>query len=407
MVRSHPVPSAWRCDHGAVGTGGIGAAGHLAGGLARDPLVGPRCRYHHFGRRRHLTLVEALPYTVAAAVAAVLAGWIVFRGAFRYWRTPFARAVEGRGRWPWRLTVAAAASLATLAVLPVTTNSVAAVEHGLLLTLIAGLTWLGLAVLRAVEEAALERHDVSVTDNLHARRSRTRYLVLRRAGSALVVLVGLAAALLTFRTARTVGASLLASAGLLGVVLGVGAQSALKNLAAGIQIAFAEPIRLDDAVVVEGEWGWIEDITLTTVIVRVWDERRLVYPTAWFTENSFQNWTRRESQLLGEVLLVLDHRADVAALRAAAAAIVADSPHWDGRFTNCQVVGADVEGIHVRVLMTAVDGPTAWELRCEVREALVAWLVEHDPDALPVRRILPEAEGAGSSGGIGAGSDGE
>lgn len=325
-------------------------------------------------------------------MAAVVVGWLVFRGAFRYWRTPFARAVHSRGRWPWRLTVAATGALLTFATLPVASSGATAVEHGLLLTLVVGLTWLGLSVLRAVEEAALERHDVSVPDNLQARRSRTRYLVLRRAGSALVVLVGLAAALLTFRTARTVGASLLASAGLLGIVLGVGAQSALKNLAAGIQIAFAEPIRLDDAVVVEGEWGWIEDITLTSVIVRVWDERRLVYPTSWFTENSFQNWTRRESQLLAEVLLVLDHRADVAALREAAAAIVASSPHWDRRFTNCQVVGADVDGIHVRVLMTAVDGPTAWELRCEVREALVAWLVEHDPDALPVRRLLTDGQ---------------
>lgn len=334
--------------------------------------------------------MEALPYTVGAAVLAVLIAWLVFRGAFRYWRTPFAAALHRRARWPWRLSVAAAAALVTFAVLPVTSDGAAAVEHGLLLALVVGLTWLGLGVLRAAETSALERHDITVADNLQARRVRTRYVVLRRAGSALVVLIGLAAALLTFRTARTVGASLLASAGLLGVVLGVGAQSALKNLAAGIQIAFAEPIRLDDAVVVEGEWGWIEDITLTTVIVRVWDERRLVYPTSWFTENPFQNWTRREAQLLGEVRLVLDHRADVAALREAATAIVADSEHWDGRFSNCQVVDADVDGIHVRVLMTAVDGPTAWELRCEVREALVAWLVEHDPDALPVRRILPD-----------------
>lgn len=319
----------------------------------------------------------------------VLAGYLIFRAVFRFWRTPFALAARQRARWPWRVSVGAVGALVSLAALPVAPAAESDLQHGLVLVLVAGTTWLGLTVLRAMEIAALERHDVSVADNLQARRTRTRFVVLRRVGSALVVLLGLAAALLTFPTARTVGTSLLASAGVLGIVLGVAAQNVLKNLVAGIQIAFAEPIRLDDAVVVDGEWGWIEDITLTTVIVRVWDQRRLVYPTSWFTEEPFQNWTRHEAELMGEVRLVLDHRTDVAALREASAAIVADSPHWDGRFTNCQVVDADADGIHVRLLMTAADGPTAWQLRCAVRERVVAWLVEHDPRALPVRRLLP------------------
>ena len=345
-----------------------------------------------------MTLLDVVGWLGASAVAAVLVGYATFLLVFRFWRTPFARAVRARARWPWRTTLAAAAALLTLQGLPSGPSNEAAVRHVLWLVLVAGATWLALMVLRAAEVAAVERHDVSVADNLQARRARTRFVVLRRAGSALVVLLGVGAALLTFPTARTVGASMLASAGVLGIVLGVAAQNSLKNLVAGIQIAFAEPIRLDDAVVVDGEWGWIEDITLTTVIVRVWDQRRLVYPTSWFTEHPFQNWTRRGAELLGEVTLVLDHRTDVAALREAAEAIVTSSPLWDGRFTNCQVTDADADGIHVRLLMTAADGPTAWALRCEVREAVVAWLVEHDRDALPLRRFLPAGDSSVATG---------
>lgn len=340
------------------------------------------------------TLLEALPYLVGAATIAVLAGFVLFRAVFRYWRSPFAREARRRGRWAFRTGAGAVGALATLGSVGLDADARGTVEHVLLLVLVGAVTWFTVSLLRAAELAALERTDVSVADNRLARSRRTRYLVLRRAGTAVAVVLGLAAALLTFPSVRVLGASLLASAGVLGLVLGVAAQPALKNLVAGIQIAIAEPIRLGDAVVVDGEWGTVEDIALTTVVVRTWDQRRLIHPTSWFTEHAFQNWTRWDAQLVAQVTLDLDFRADVARLRDVALDIIATSEHWDGTARSVQVVDATTEGIQVRILATAVDGPTAWDLRCDVRERVIAWLVEHDPAALPVARVVgtPDAE---------------
>lgn len=332
-------------------------------------------------------VLAVLPVLAAAAAGAVLVGFLVFRGVFRVWRTTFAVEAYRRGRWAWRTAIASLGALVALPTQRLPSDLDSVVQHVLVVVLIVALTWLATALLRAAELNAFDRHDISTPDNLFARRQHTRYVVMRRVGTVLTVLLGLAAVLLTFDEARAFGTSVLASAGVLGIIIGVAAQGVLKNLVAGVQIAFAEPIRLDDVVVVDGEWGWIEDITLTTVIVRVWDKRRLVYPTAWFTENAFQNWTRRDAALLAHVVLRLDFRADVSALRTAAGQIVEGSPHWDGDFHNVQVIDADESGLTVRVLATAVDGPTAWELRCGVREELVRWLVRHDPDALPVTRL--------------------
>lgn len=340
-------------------------------------------------------LVAAIPVLAATAVVAVLVSYGIFRAVFRVWRTTFARQTWRRCRWAWRTAIAALAALTVLPARRLDEDVDAIVEQALVLVIIAALTWLALGLLRAGEIAALEpRQDVG-TDDLRARRVRTRVTVMRRVGSALAIVVGLSTALLTFESARALGTSLLASAGLLGLVVGVAAQPSLRNLVAGVQIAFAEPIRLDDVVVVEGEWGTIEEITLTTVIVRVWDKRRLVYPTSWFTEHAFQNWTRRASDVLATVTLLLDHRADVASLRTAAGEVITSSSHWDGEAWNVQVTDADERGITVRVLASAPDAGSAWDLRCDVREELVAWLVANDPRALPVRRLLADDDGPG------------
>jgi small-conductance mechanosensitive channel len=322
-----------------------------------------------------------------AAVGALLV-WIGTRTVFRLWGSPFALQARRRGRVARRLVGASLGALVALRTLDVAADTDDLLGQGFVLVLVLGLTWSALSLLRAAEAAAIETYDTTGADNLHARRRRTQFLVLRRVGSAAAVIVGLSIALLTFPAARAVGQSLLASAGLLGIVAGVAAQSSLKNLVAGIQIAVAEPIRLGDAVFVEGEWGWIEDITLTMVVVKTWDLRRLIYPTSWFTENSFQNWTRQDAQLLGTVTLVLDHRVDVAALRVATEQAITSNAKWDGSAWILQVTEADEHGITVRALMTSVDAPTTFQLRCDVREDLVAWLVANDPDALPVRRVL-------------------
>lgn len=334
--------------------------------------------------------------TAAAAVGAVIGavGGVILVAltsvaVFRVVRTPFATLSDRANRGARLAVGACVGGLMGLAVAEPTGDEVPALRRVLVLLLIACVTWYALGVLRSLEQSAATTWDTSGADNLHARRRRTQVLVLRRAGSAVLVVVALAAALLTFPAARAVGQSLLASAGVLGIVAGVAAQGSLKNLVAGIQIALAQPIRLGDAVVVDGEWGTIEDITLTTVVVAVWDRRRLVHPTSWFTEQPFQNWTRSSAQLLGQVTLVLDHRTDVPALREAARRIIADNPLHDGEAWVLQVTDATAAGITVRVLMTAADAPTSWDLRCAVREDLVAWLVEHDPAALPRHRIAP------------------
>lgn len=347
------------------------------------------------------TTAEALAAAVAIGavvglVVTAVGSWLVFR----LWRTPVAQLLRSMNRWPRLAVGAALGALVGLGLALPPDGSAPTLRRVLVLLLIATSTWYALSLLRAVERAAVSTWDTSQADNLHARRRRTQFLVLRRAGSAVVVVVALATALLTFPAVRAVGQSLLASAGVLGIVVGVAAQGSLKNLVAGIQIAVAQPIRLGDAVFVDDEWGTIEDITLTTVVVEVWDRRRLVFPTSWFTEHPFENWTRSSAQLLGQVTLVLDHATDVAALRDAAEQIVAAHASWDRDVWVLQVVEATADGIVVRALMSARDASTAWELRCDVREALLAWLVANQPTALPRHRLVEvtdPAPGAGST----------
>jgi hypothetical protein len=183
-----------------------------------------------------------------------------------------------------------------------------------------------------------------------------------------------------------VGASLLASAGVISVVVGIAAQSSLANVFAGMTIAFSDMLRIDDAVIVEDEWGWVEEITLTYVVVRLWDDRRLILPSTYFTQHAFQNWTRHASELLGAVELDVDWRVDTQAMRGALDRILADTDLWDGRVKVLQVTDALAGFVRVRVLVTAKDAPTLFDLRCHVREQLVAWLQRHDEDGLPRQR---------------------
>ena len=256
------------------------------------------------------------------------------------------------------------------------------------LALPALLGWVAIAALGIVFDLVEASADVSVADNLRARRRRTRASILYRIGMFVVLLITFCMMLMSIPGVRSIGVTLIASAGLAALAVGAAAQPALKNLIGGLQMAFTEPIRLDDVVIIDGEWGRIEEIRLTFVVVKLWDERRLVVPVSKFLEESFQNWTRSTSQILGSVFWYLDPTADVERLRSKLEEIVRADERWDGRFFNLQVTDARPESIEVRALVTARDAGAAFDLRCAVREAMLAFIRSEMPEALARGRSI-------------------
>ena len=248
--------------------------------------------------------------------------------------------------------------------------------------------WLLVSVMNLLLGRALTRYPIDVPDNRVARRVRTQVQVLRRVLTAVIAIVTVGAILLTLPGAQALGASVLASAGLVSVVAGIAAQSALANVFAGMQLAFSDAIRVDDVVVADGEWGRIEEITLTYIVVSIWDQRRLVLPSTYFTTTPFQNWTRNATELLGEVNFDLDWRVSIDQMRTQLKKIVADTELWDGRTANIQVVDTTGGFVRVRVLVSAADSGAQWDLRTHVREEMVDWLQAKNPAALPRQRVL-------------------
>ncbi|MCP2258516.1 Small-conductance mechanosensitive channel [Streptoalloteichus tenebrarius] len=259
--------------------------------------------------------------------------------------------------------------------------------HALLLAVIASTAWLAGALLMVVEDVALARVRTDVRDNRHARRIHTQITLVRRVTLVVVAVLAGGTMLMTFPSARAAGTTLLASASVIGAIAALAAQSLLGNVFAGMQIAFSDAIRLDDVVVVEGQWGRIEDITLTYVVVHLWDDRRLILPTSYFMKTPFENWTRRESALLGTVEVDLDWTVPVAAMRDELRRIAESSELWDGRVCVLQVTEATHALVRVRALVSAADAPTLWDLRCLVREGLVDWLRREHPESLPRVRV--------------------
>ena len=255
------------------------------------------------------------------------------------------------------------------------------------LALIGTVAWLFAVAAFVVEDLALARYDVDVVDNRHARRVRTQVTLIRRLTVAVIAVLAVAGMLLTFPAARTAGTSILASAGVLSVVAGLAAQTSLANVFAGLQLAFTDAIRVDDVVVIEEEWGRIEEITLTYVVVHVWDDRRLVLPSTYFTTTPFQNWTRKESAVLGSVEMDVDWTVPFDRMRAELDRLLEDDELWDRRVKVLQVTDAVGALVRVRVLVSAKDGPTLFDLRCHVREGLVVWLQREHPAGLPRTRF--------------------
>ncbi|MGA1874844.1 MAG: mechanosensitive ion channel family protein [bacterium] len=249
------------------------------------------------------------------------------------------------------------------------------------------LTWLSLRTVYVFRDAILRKYAIMVKEDLRARRIHTQVGIVVRMIKYFLLILALSFMLLHFRTIRRIGIGVLASAGVIGVILGFSAQKSIANLLVGIQVAISQPIRINDVVIVENEWGWIEEISLTYVVVKLWDLRRLIVPVSYFIENPFQNWTRISADLLGTVYLYTDYRVPVHEVREELNRILKDTGLWDGRVWNLQVTNLTEKTVELRALMSASDSPAAWNLRCHVREKLLEFLQRKYPESLPHLRI--------------------
>ncbi|MFF8263723.1 mechanosensitive ion channel family protein [Streptomyces virginiae] len=288
----------------------------------------------------------------------------------------------------------------------------AAVGRTLTLVLIGAGAWCVVGIASAIVESSYAHYALGTRDPSRVRRVRTQVTLIRRFVTAVVAVVAAAAMLLTFPAFRAVGTSVLASAGIIGIVAGVAAQSTLGNLFAGFQIAFGDMVRIGDTVVVDGEWGVVEEVTLTLIAVRTWDERRITMPVSYFTSRPFENWSRGGVQMTGTVFLHCDHTAPVSLMREKLKEILDGCEAWDGRGWDLSVTDTTPTTIVVRAIVTAQDADRLWTARCEVREQLVGWLAEKHPYALPrvaTSTAVPSPEagtGAGAGAGMGALAEG-
>ncbi len=252
------------------------------------------------------------------------------------------------------------------------------------------ITWLAISIIRAVKAVIIANYDVGIEDNLKARKIHTQIKVFERIAVVLVVFFTIAMALLSFEAIRQVGVSLLASAGIAGIIIGFAAQKSISMLLAGFQLAITQPIRLDDVVIVEGEWGKIEEITLTFVVVAIWDKRRMVVPVTYFIDTPFQNWTRQTSEILGTVFIYVDYGFPVDRLREFMTQSLSENPHWDGKVNVLQVTDCTERSMELRALASAKDSGTAWDLRVKLREDLIEFIRLNYPAYLPQNRIKME-----------------
>ena len=298
---------------------------------------------------------------------------------------------------PLRVILPAVLLLPAMPLLSFSPGVVAAMRQAILICIIASVAWLTVSMLTVVKNFILRRYQIDEKDNLQARRMYTQLGVIERILKVLITFLGLTFILLTFEKVRQIGFSLLASAGILSVILGFSAQKSLATLFAGIQIALTQPIRIDDVVIVENEWGWIEEITLTYVAVKIWDQRRLILPITYFIEKPFQNWTRSTAEMLGTVYVYADYTLPVQEIREELQRILENTPLWDRRVGVLQVTGTSERTLELRALMSAEDSPTVWSLRCHVRERLIEFMQRNFPQNLPHLRIDMGKEAGGGN----------
>lgn len=289
-------------------------------------------------------------------------------------------------RGPTRLIVPLVALEFALAAVSIRRHLRSELLHSVGIALVLGVAFAVVRATYVLDDLILARYQINVADNLRARRVHTQIQVLRRLTVVVVAVLSVSIVLLSFPAVRAAGAGLLASAGLVGLVAGVAAKPTAVNVVAGIQLAISQPIRVDDVVVVNGQWGRIEQIALTYVVVRVWDLRRLVVPISYFTQNAFENWTRSTADILGWVFIEVDYAAPVDEIRGRLHEILRASPNWDGKTWNLQVTQLNATSMQLRALMSSPDSSRSWDLQCEVRERLISYLQSEHPDAFPRQR---------------------
>ncbi len=258
----------------------------------------------------------------------------------------------------------------------------------LTILIIAIFAWISIRLVRLVKFLVLKQYDIEQKDNLKARKVYTQFKILERILVFLILIIAISLALMTFSEIRKIGVSIIATAGVTGIILGFAAQKIIGGVLAGIQLAITQPIRLDDVVIVENEWGRIEEINLTYVIVRIWDQRRLVLPTTYFIEKPFQNWTRTSSEILGTVFIYTDYNVPFDEIRKELTRLLKKCEYWDGKVNVLQVTNSTEKTVEIRALVSAVDSSTAWNLRVFIRENLIKFLQKKYPDSLPRSRVL-------------------
>jgi len=341
---------------------------------------------------RAVMLLEQLPgfviplgIVVAAIALALAAHWLTFRLLDRMLRLQvgIAGSLVHKARRPMRLGFILLGLILVLPQVSLPYGWENGLQHIALILLIVLVGWTAVVLSNHFTERSMKRYRFDTEDNLAARKYVTQVRVLRRAANIVLIIFTVVAVLLTFEGVQEYGVSLFASAGAAGLILGLAARPVLANLIAGIQIAITQPIRLEDVVIVEGEWGWVEEIFATYVVIRIWDWRRMVVPLSYFIEQPFQNWTRETASIIGAVTWYLDYTVPVKAVRQKLEELVHASPHWDGQVVNLQVTDTDKDTLTLRGLMSARTSPQAWDLRCEIREKLIGWLQAEYPQSLP------------------------
>ncbi|MEU1114911.1 MULTISPECIES: mechanosensitive ion channel domain-containing protein [unclassified Streptomyces] len=321
-----------------------------------------------------------------SVVLTVIVGWLVDvllrRADERHHETPLWGLLR-RSRVPFQVVLCTALLRGSYGQAELTKDHSAVTGQILTLVLIGSTAWLVVRIAAAIVESSYARYAAMHRDPARVRRVRTQVTLIQRVVTAIVGVVAVAAMLLTFPAMQAAGASLLASAGILGIVAGVAAQSTLGNLFAGLQIAFGDMVRLGDTVVVDGEWGTVDEITLTFLTVRTWDERRITMPVSYFTAKPFENWSRGGAEMTGTVFFQLDHSAPIALMREQLHDILRDCAAWDGRDWGLAVTDTTTSTIEVRALVTAKDADDIWTVRVTVREQMIRWLTDHHSYALP------------------------